>query len=742
MQNLMLRLLLCGWTAAQPFALIAQGASLSGRVVDAATGAPVSNVLISAGAVRAMTTSEGQFALAAAPGTVVFARLGFAPESLQIIAAPTAFLTVRLRATALRLTPTLVRADAAMSAASSGTIRAFDLQVRPRATAQELLRLVPGLVIAQHAGGGKAEQIFLRGFDADHGTDVAITADGMPVNMVSHGHGQGYADLHFLIPEVVDRLDVRKGPYDVRDGDLGVAGSVGFTTRDRVERAAMLGAGSFGQRSGTVLAPFGGDASRAGGYVAAQLMHADGPFELPQGLRRVNGFAKYTAPVRGARLALSAAAFDSRWDASGQVPERAIARGLISRFGAIDSTEGGNTSRASLQASLSGGTPLSTAWEARAYLSSYDFRLFSNFTFFADDTANGDGIEQLDRRVLGGGEVTMERFRPLAGIAGTWRGAVGVRADDAEVGLFGARGRQRGATRSLDRVLVANPWLRAERTSQLGARVRATVGVRADAFRFGSRDLTSTGSALTRWDAVVSPEVSVAVDAGRGTTFFVNAGRGFHSNDARAVVRRTAGDRTLPVADGAEVGVRHATRQGSVAVAAWGLDLQSELVWSGDAGMTEAGGRTRRTGVDVEGRLSLGPVTADADVSLSRGRLRDEAPGANRIPLAPTLTSTGGLTATPRGWVSSVRWRQVGSRAATEDNTVRAAGYLLLDLASQRRVAGVTIRAAIDNLLNRRWNEAQFATTSRLRGEPEPVTELHLTPGAPRTVTLTVTRAF
>ncbi|MBL8961326.1 MAG: TonB-dependent receptor plug domain-containing protein, partial [Gemmatimonadetes bacterium] len=472
---------------------------ITGRAEDAASGTALADVLAASGTSRTTTAADGRFVLRVGTSPITFARLGYAPETLAVTAT-TDWVVVRMRPAPLRLSATLIQGEQGFAAASSGVVRAFDLQSRPRASSQELLRLVPGLVIAQHAGGGKAEQIFLRGFDADHGTDVAISVDGMPVNLVSHGHGQGYADLHFLIPEVVERLDVRKGPYDVRDGDLGVAGSAGFVTRDRMPASVALAAGSFGQRTLTLSAPFGGDAATAGGYLAVQGTASDGPFVMPQGLRRYNAFAKFTTPWRGARLSVSASAFDARWNASGQVPERAVARGLISRFGAIDSSEGGNTARANVVAALNGGTPLTTAWEARAFASRYDFQLYSNFTFFADDSTRGDGIEQLDQRLLGGFQLSAERLRAFGGVMGSWRAAVGTRADAADVGLFSAAGRQRGATRTNDHVQVTNPYALLERTSQLGAGVRVAVGARADAFRFAATDVATGDTRVPQWD--------------------------------------------------------------------------------------------------------------------------------------------------------------------------------------------------------------------------------------------------
>ncbi|HUF36226.1 MAG TPA: TonB-dependent receptor plug domain-containing protein, partial [Gemmatimonadales bacterium] len=290
-----------------PGAAAAQGQDpasrlVRGRVLAAAGGAAVADVVIAVASGlggHALSSPSGRFAVRVAGGEVrlVAARMGFAPETLAV-APGRDTVTILLRAAAVALDPILVAVEPGFSAASARAIRDLDIRLRPRETAQELLRLAPGLVIAQHAGGGKAEQIFLRGFDADHGTDVAVSVDGVPVNMVSHAHGQGYADLHFLIPEVVERGEVRKGPYDPRDGNLATAGAVDFRTRDRLEGGnAEVRAGSFGTAHLTALAPFGGPAGRPGGYLAASAHTTDGPVVRAQEYRRLNGFARLTAPV-------------------------------------------------------------------------------------------------------------------------------------------------------------------------------------------------------------------------------------------------------------------------------------------------------------------------------------------------------------------------------------------------------------------------------------------------------------
>lgn len=741
------------WAAALVAALAtnahAQPVRIEGQVSDHDSKRPVADAIVAALSqpnARGRSDASGRFAIRVqTPATLIIGRLGFVPETLRIAAASNS-IRVTLRQAAITLTPALIRAEQAQSAAASRTVRSVDIALRPRTSSQELLRLAPGLVIAQHAGGGKAEQIFLRGFDADHGTDVAVSVDGVPVNLVSHGHGQGYADLHFVIPEIVSRVDVRKGPYDTQDGDLAVAGAVNLVTRERVDaRSIALRGGSFNTFDLTTLVPFGGDASHAGGYLAGSVATSDGPFRAPQDFRRWNGYVKYTAPIGSARLGLTLSGFSARWDASGQVPHRAVRSGLISRFGAIDSTDGGNTSRYDIVATMTGRTAGSgTTWGARAFATRYDFRLFSNFTYFLDDSLNGDGIEQRDARTLAGASLWAERLTQLFGTEGRWRGTVGGRWDDAGVGLYASPERVRLGTKTDDRVRVQNVYTTLDRSITLGARARATLGLRADAFRFDVTDRTSNAVFEPVWYSRISPKGSFALELSPTLSLFANAGAGFHSNDARAVVRSASADESIPRAIGYEIGARHTWEGGTLAAALWGLDLTSELVWSGDAGTTESSGRSRRTGVDLEGRVRLVSwLWADADVNLAHGRLRDEPAGANRIPLAPAITTAGGLRTTEtRGVASGIRWRHIGARAANEDNSVRALGYTLVETFSTLRWRGSTIRLAVDNVFNVRWNEAQFATTSRLRGEAAPVTELHYTPGAPRTFTLGIERRF
>ena len=647
----------------------------------------------------------------------------------------------------ITIDPLVVTGERVYGAAASRSIRELDTHLRPMDAAPDLLRLAPGLVIAQHAGGGKAEQIFMRGFDADHGTDVRVSVDGVPINLGSHAHGQGYADLHHVIPQLVRRVDVRKGPFDVRDGDFATAGAVDFMTTDSVARTVIIESGTFGSRRVTLLTPLG---LRTTSHAYAALSHSadDGPFESPQRLRRTNAYAEWTAPIgRSHSLRSWASLHDARWNASGQIPQRAVRSGLIPRFGAIDPTEGGSTSRYEVAVDLRP-SENDLGWSGSAFFVKYDLDLFSNFTFFLDDPSEGDGIVQRDDRWQLGGH------GGHSGLGWWWGKEVHVstgvegQIDRADVLL----GRQ--TERSLRGVVDAaevrqfRSSARAEADIQLTDRARLRIGAPADGYRFEVTSANGGTSGLGGpgpvWKVTINPKVSLAVALSSRGEVFLGAGSGFHSNDARAAMESGGDLRALPRALSGEIGGRWTHRALTLARAFWWIDSQSELVFVGDAGGTEATGPARRWGVDVEARARVASrFWADADVNWSRGRLRDAAPEASRIPLAPTLTATGGLgLLDPTGISAGVRIRHVGSRPADEQGRIIAQASTVTEARVVLPMGPVRARLGVVNLFNVRWNEAQFATTSRLKLEAAPVSELHFTPGTPRALRLGVEYSF
>jgi len=632
------------------------------------------------------------------------------------------------------LAPVVVTAPPPVAASSETLVPRRDFELRPQGRPADVLRLVPGLVLGQHAGGGKSEQYLLRGFDADHGTDVALFVDGLPVNLRSHAHGQGYADLHFLIPETVKQLESHKGPYHVEYGDFATAGAFNFVTLDVVEENTLRAAGgSFDtQRYLALLSP---TRDRVKTLFAGEAYVTNGPFERDQHYERYNAFAKLTTWLTdGVDLSAWGSYLRSDWFASGQIPTRAVRSGLIDRFGAIDDSEGGNTQRVSFNADLRWRPSESQLVHVHTYAQYYTLDLFSNFTFFLNDPDSGDGIRQIDRRWVAGVDAYYEHRLTVLGAPVLATGGLQVRMDRPRVVL----GRQAdrhdlGRTQDVDIVEVSYspfvkldiaplPWL------------RFVTGARGDIFTFDVRDnLSGDDPSLTGKETRARPNVKANLILGPwfGAELFANFGTGYHSNDARAVVS----DPTLtalPTARGYEFGVR--TRPHPMVEASatyWDLRLESELVFVGDEGTTEARGPSRRHGWEFAARfrpldwLSLG---GDATVSRARFDTGDE------VPLAPRLTARGDVAVRfPWGLSASVGVRYLADRFATEDRQQTARGYTLVDFTARYRYRMVEAFLSIENLANAEYREAQFFFTSRLRGEAaEGVDDIHFTPGAGR----------
>lgn len=782
------------WSLINSLPAVAQSVSMiKGIVKDAenGNGLPGVNVVLAGTNRGASTDGNGNFTIQRLrPGgyNLIASVLGYAESrtSVTIEAGRETNVILSLTAKSIELDELLVQADRSYSTASSRAVRDFDLKIRPNRSAQDMLQLAPGLIIAQHAGGGKAEQIFLRGFDADHGTDVNISVDGMPVNMVSHGHGQGYADLHFMIPEVIEEVDVYKGPYFAEFGNLATAGAVAFRTREHIE-GNMLRAegGAFHTYRLTTLYQVPTQSPHNNAYFAGQFYNTDGPVDSPQGFRRLNLFGKFHTHLSdAAKLSFDISGFSSAWEASGQIPQRAIDRGLINRFGSLDDLEGGTTGRQNLNFLYEATGSGNSEFQIQAYASKYNFKLFSNFTFFANDPVNGDMIEQTDARQILGLNTKYKFYHNLGLGVTTATFGGGYRADDMDVALWHSPNRVRLDKRVDANVAERNLFLWAQEELVFSPQARLQLGLRGDYFTFDLEDhletLPSNGlphASGFAQEAIVSPKANLVISPSRRLDLYANFGTGFHSNDARDVIidqrvtdvqkalRRNGlsaqqitdslaalnfdpahlNTQTLPRAVGGELGFR--TRIGewlNFGAAAWLLNLESEFVYVGDEGTTEASGRTKRYGMDFEARLKLlSWLYGDGDVTLSTGKLRDEPSAANEIPLAPRFIATGGLTVRhPSGLDGALRLRHLADRPANEDNSVVAQGYTVLDLSASYRFGSYQINFVVENLTDTDWNEAQFDTESRLRGEVAPVSELHFTPGNPRNARVGLSYSF
>lgn len=622
------------------------------------------------------------------------------------------------------------------------TVSPVDMILRPTTTAQDLLKLVPGLFIAQHAGGGKAEQLFLRGFDIDHGTDINIQVDGMPVNMTSHAHGQGYADLHFLIPETVEGLDVYKGPYYSKFGDLGTSGSVVFGTKNSIEKSmGLIEFGRYSSYRGLLMLNVLGknthllSKQKENLYLASEYVYSDGYFDSPQKFSRLNVFGKYYGLLSDKTiLSLTGSTFYSQWYASGQVPDRAVKQNIIDRLGSIDDTEGGNTFRTNFNLILSNSFTRSSSFTSQLYYTRYGFNLYSNFTFFLNDSLNGDQINQYEKRSIYGYKGTYSFLNQAGETNFNTSLGMGARIDDIDtIHLSHTVRREFLNYTASGKILQKNLFAFLNESIEFSDFV-INPGVRLDYFNYDLTDDLNDSNSGTANAVRIGPKLNLYYNSSPKTQFYIKTGIGFHSNDARVVVVKK-NENVLPAAYGYEIGTTFTLGNSLISAGLWGLNLESELVYVGDEAVVEASGKTRRLGIDFTGRYQFNTwLWADLDVNYSKGKFLDEPEEANRIPLAPVFTSAGGLSVKLLNGISGrLGYRYLDDRPANEDYSITAEGYFIVDAVLNYSInRNYQIGLTVQNLLNiQNWNEAQFDTESRLRFEEEPVSELHYTPGTP-----------
>lgn len=622
-----------------------------------------------------------------------------------------------------------------------------DLKANPVNSSQEILRKVPGLFIGQHAGGGKAEQIFLRGFDVDHGTDVSINVDVMPVNMVSHAHGQGYSDLHFLIPETIQKIDFGKGPYYGDKGDFNTAGYVDFSTKTSLEKSKVsLEVGDF--NSQRLLAMFNvfENAENSDGYIAFEHLRSDGFFESSQDFRRTNVFAKYTTKIKETdKLSLTASHFTSDWTASGQIPQREVDNGNITRFGAIDNTEGGNTSRSNLNVQHIKSLANNSTLKTNAFFSQYDFELYSNFTFFLDNPIDGDQIRQKENRSIYGLNSTYISTKNYENSKVKYTAGIGFRYDDVnDIELSNTKNRSEVLNRiQLGDVNQLNAYSFFNADFEFGD-FEITTAARLDYFNFQYTDRLQGNEQLSESELIISPKLNLTYNFTDDFQLYAKTGIGFHSNDTRVVLQQNT-NKFLPRAYGFDLGsIWKPTKNLIVNAALWYLLSEEELVYVGDAGIVEPSGESRRRGIDFGIRYQLTDwLYLDSDITWTHARSLEETSGNDYIPLAPDFTYSGGISMIDfHGFSGGIQMRYLDNRPANEDNSLVAKGYFVTDFNINYTVKNLEFGIAIENLFDVEWNETQFATTSQLQNELNPVTEIHFTPGTPLFVKARVAFSF
>ena len=635
---------------------------------------------------------------------------------------------------------------------SEGIVSSQRLAAVPLLRPGEVLEMVPGLIVTQHAGDGKANQYFLRGFNLDHGSDFATWVGGVPVNAPTHAHGQGYTDLNFLIPELVDRVHYRKGPYYAEEGDFSSAGSAHIDYFRRLDRnLAQLTLGANGLAR-TLLAgsPQGGTGKERGQWLyGLELYRNDGPWQVPENYRKLNGVLRYSEGSRRDGWSLTGMAYDGRWTSTDQIPERALAQGL-DRFGSLDPTAGGRSFRYSLAADWAA-HDAERHRKGSVWLLHSGLDLWSNFTYFLNSPANGDQFRQSERRTAGGFQWAEARFDEWRGLAVENAWGVQGRVDRiAPLGLYATQVRQTLATVREDRVEQRSLGFWAHNEVRWSSWFRSTQGFRADAWSATVNSNLAANSG-ERSDALVTPKLALVFGPWRQTEVYFNYGHGFHSNDARGTtIRVDPADGTTPVnrvaplvrTKGHELGVRSEILPGwQSTVSIWQLDSASELLFVGDAGTTEASRPSRRQGIEWNNFYALTDWLAlDADLDWSRARFRDDDPAGRYVPGAVTTSANLGLSVDRLGpWFGAFRLRHFGPRPLLEDNSLRSRSSTLANLRIGYRLDRQTqLQLDVYNLFDRKLSDIEYAYESRLAGEATGVMDRHFHPGEGRNLRLSI----
>ena len=644
-------------------------------------------------------------------------------------------------------------------AASQGTVTNKLIENRPTLRPGEVLEFVPGLVVTQHSGEGKANQYFLRGFNLDHGTDFATYVAGMPINARSHAHGQGYTDINFLIPELVERIDYKKGTYYADEGDFASAGAAHIHLYSSLKREiASLSVGEHQFARGL----FANSATLGAGTLlyGLELTHDNSVFEVPENVRKQSGMLRYSQGGQDNNFSVTALAYHNKWTANDQIAQRAVDQGIITRFGAQDSSDGGITSRYSLSFDWKRRQENSlTQFSAYAVLSRLN--LFSNFTYFLEhpfdlgDPINGDQFEQAERRHIYGFDLSQTWFSTLGNFDTTNRVGLQTRYDKLDpVALYSTVERQRVATTSESNVKEGSAAIYFENTLRWTEKFRTIAGIRYDRFTFDVASNIPENSGKVN-DQITSPKLSLIFGPWAKTEVFLNYGEGYHSNDARGITEHITPKGLLPAdpvtplvkARGSEVGLRTQIIPGlESSLALWRLTLGSELVFSGDAGDTSPSRPSLRRGVEWNNHYIASPwLLFDLDLALSRTRFTEDDPVGNFVPGSVERVASFGVAVTELGpWFGEFHVRYFGPRTLIEDNSQRSRATTLASLRAGYKI-NQNWKMALDvfNLFDQEANTIDYFYTSRLRGEPAAgVDDIHFHPVEPRELRLTLTATF
>ncbi|MBS0521580.1 MAG: TonB-dependent receptor [Proteobacteria bacterium] len=628
-------------------------------------------------------------------------------------------------------------------AASERRISGETLNARPISRPAEVLEATPGLIVTQHSGEGKANQYFLRGFNLDHGTDIAIWLDGMPVNMRTHAHGQGYADLNFLLPELLQSLVVRKGPYWAQEGDFSSAGALHLAYATRLEKDLVSATGgSFGYWRGLAA----GTMPAGDGYLtgAGEIVRYDGPWTIPDAMRKYNGIVRYSEGTEANGFAITGMAYTNSWHSTDQIPQRAVYGGLIGLYGAIDPTDGGDSQRYSLSAHWNRRNE-TTDTRIEGYFVYSTLNLYNNFTYWLNDPVNGDQFQQADKRRLMGVNASHIVKHSVLGHDSESMVGLQLRYDQIDLGLFNTFQRTPLSTIRTDYVVETSAGLYYQNKTKWNDWLRSIAGFRGDVY-WASDSSSLAGESAQATAFIPQPKAGLIFGPFDRTEFYLNAGIGFHSNDVRGLGQQVP---MLAASRGAEIGTRtQAIRGLDSALAVFVLSFDSELVFGGDSGDTSPTRPSQRVGIEWTNRWQVTSwALLDADFAYTHARYTGAAgdtPG-DFIPGAPALVASAGVTlGGDTGWFGALRWRYFGARPLTEDGSVYSTPSSLVDARLGYAFAnGLKFTLDAFNVLNTQADQISYSYASRLPGEPAAgVNDVHFHPAEPFALRFTVAKAF
>jgi len=636
-------------------------------------------------------------------------------------------------------------------AASAGTVTQEELAARTVYRPGEMLEAVPGLVVSQHSGEGKANQFYLRGFNLDHGTDLRTSVDGMPVNQRSHAHGQGWTDLNFLIPELAVRLDYKKGPYSAEEGDFASAGTASVVYANRLlQGVASVSAGQNGY--GRALLANSVDTQRGSLLYAIEAMHNDGPFTRPDDYQKLNAVLRYSEGYANNGFNVSLMAYKADWNSTDQIPLRAVQDGQIGRNDAIDNTDGGKAHRYSLSGAWRR-TAEDSASKGSAYIIANQLDLWSNFTYFMDDPLHGDQFAQPDKRVTSGLNASHSWHHHSE--TGNSETTVGVQLQNDNIfnGLYDTQARRTLSVTRQDHIVESSAGLFVENNTRWDGTFRTVIGARFDSYRFDVRSglAANSGKAI---DHLASPSLSLIYGPWQTAEVYANFGSGFHSNDARGTTitldpkTGLAADKVTPLvrSRGMELGARSAWLPGlQTSLSAYRLDFDSELVYIGDAGATEAGPPSRRYGVEFSNYYKpLKWLSVDLDLAYARARSRGDQKTGSYIPGAIEGTGQLALTVDNDGpYSASLKLRYFGPRPLIEDNSARSRSSMTLNGRFGWKIRkNLALEVEAFNITNRRDSAIDYYYESQLKGEAAAVAGIHFHPIESRSLRATLIKNF